>query len=178
MSSLHVYFALRNQNGFRQTLDQQLSTTAALSSSLSKSPKSWVMTGSGIPCDVNARDHLGRTVLHLACASTEPFALEFVKMLLGHSNVNVNSQDTESHWTPLHRALYLGNPHAALLLLQRTDIDVSLKDLEGYTPFDLYNSTVEGTKPSLYGPHELFSWGANRFVAQHTDTIVQHLMNT
>jgi hypothetical protein len=44
---------------------------------------------------------------------------------------------------------------------------VSLKDIEGYTAFDLYNSTVEGTK--LYdfeneGRTELFTWGTNRSV--------------
>lgn len=52
-----------------------------------------------------------------------------------------------------------------LLLLQRPDIDPSLKDLEGYTPFDLYNSTLNGTKPSLDDKRaELFTWGTNRFV--------------
>ncbi|KAK0437714.1 regulator of chromosome condensation 1/beta-lactamase-inhibitor protein II, partial [Desarmillaria tabescens] len=36
----------------------------------------------------------------------------------------------------------------SLLLLQRSDIDISLKDFEGYTAFELYK-TVEGTKPSV-----------------------------
>jgi hypothetical protein len=50
------------------------------------------------------------------------------------------------------------------LLLQRPDIDISLKDNEGYTAFDLYNSTLVGTKPS---PEEigtyadLYTWGTN-----------------
>lgn len=30
-------------------------------------------------------------------------------MLLGHPGINVNLQDVESKWTPLHRALYSGN---------------------------------------------------------------------
>jgi hypothetical protein len=47
-----------------------------------------------------------------------------------------------------------------------------LKDLEGYTAFDLYNSTVEDTKPphSPSGEHgfaDLYTWGANRFVNSH-----------
>jgi inhibitor of Bruton tyrosine kinase len=39
-----------------------------------------------------------------------------------------------------------------------------LKDLEGYTAFDLYNSTVEHTKPtpSPDGFADLFTWGANK----------------
>lgn len=52
-----------------------------------------------------------------------------------------------------------------LLLLQRSDIDTSLKDYEGYTAFDLYNSTVSGTKPTDGAPtddYELFTWGVNR----------------
>lgn len=112
--------------------------------------------------DVNKVDWLGRTPLHLACASVE--CIEYVRALLKHPGVNVNLQDRESHWTPLHRALYHANLPAALLLLQRTDIDPSLKDLEGYTAFDLYNSTLNGTKPSASDDKhaELFTWGTNR----------------
>ena len=92
-------------------------------------------------------------------------------MLLAHPNINVNLADTENHWTALHRALYNGNITIAVLLVQRPDIDISLKDFEGYTAFDLYNSTVEGTRPVIdesRGPGklrvvgDLFTWGANR----------------
>ena len=68
---------------------------------------------SAMVCDVNARDWLGRTVLHLACASIEPSSLEYLRLLLAHPAVNVNLQDTESHWTALHRALFHGNIAAA-----------------------------------------------------------------
>lgn len=42
-----------------------------------------------------------------------------------------------------------------------------LKDVEGYTPYDVYNSTVVGTNPPVdltsSRPHaELFTWGSNR----------------
>ncbi len=53
----------------------------------------------------------------------------------------------------------------SILLLQRGDIDTSLKDFEGYRAFDLYNTTVEDTMPSkrdtLRGL-ELYTWGSNR----------------
>lgn len=41
-----------------------------------------------------------------------------------------------------------------------------MKDVEGYTPFDLYNSTVEGTNPpksfSSRPLGDLYTWGSNR----------------
>lgn len=53
-----------------------------------------------------------------------------------------------------------------LLLLQRSDIDTTSKDLEGYTAIDLYNSTVNGTKPDPDGASaELYTWGTNKYVA-------------
>ena len=135
-------------------------------------------------CNVNAQDSRGRTVLHLAC--TAPDGLEYVRLLLQHPSINLNLPDAESHWTPLHRALYNGNIPAAyvrpplarlhpgllanclsrrsLLLLQRADTDRFLQDYDGYFAFDLYNSTLEGTKPSsdvLYS--ELYTWGTNRY---------------
>ena len=44
------------------------------------------------------------------------------------------------------------------------DTDRSLQDLEGYTAFDLYNSTLNGTKPPTDGVNaELYTWGVNRY---------------
>ena len=54
-----------------------------------------------------------------------------------------------------------------LLFLQRSDVDTSLKDFEGYTAFDLYNSTVNDTKPDANDFRaELFTWGTNRYAGQ------------
>lgn len=88
-------------------------------------------------------------------------------MLLAHPAINVNILDKESHWTPLHRALYAGNIPAAILLLKRLDIDTAIKDLEGYTAYDLYNSTVTSAKPTEDEETlaELFTWGTNRNAA-------------
>ncbi|KAG0704544.1 hypothetical protein DFH29DRAFT_363617 [Suillus ampliporus] len=86
-------------------------------------------------------------------------------MLLAHPAINVNVLDKESHWTPLHRALYAGNVCAAISLLKRPDIDISVKDLEGYTTYDLYDSTVRFAKPPAdeEALAEWFAWGRNRF---------------
>ncbi|KZT25316.1 hypothetical protein NEOLEDRAFT_1065494 [Neolentinus lepideus HHB14362 ss-1] len=165
MSLLHAYFHLRNQQAFQRLLDGSSGPGQASSPS---GGRSWSHKGSSLKeimvAEVNARDAQGRTVLHLACASQEASAPEYVRMLLAHPAINVNLQDMESHWTALHRALYHGNLTSAILLLQRSDTDTLLKDLEGYTAFDLYNSTLEDTKPSLTeaGRLELSTWGANR----------------
>lgn len=54
-------------------------------------------------------------------------------------------------------------------ILSRSDIDVSLKDIEGYTAFDLYNSTIRTAKPSPLSDKalELYTWGTNRYVPQY-----------
>jgi hypothetical protein len=78
MSNLHAYFALRNQQGFARALDggrSQANTQASGPTLSSSGGKSWTRTSvlsSTHAIDVNARDWLGRTVLHLACAMTEP----------------------------------------------------------------------------------------------------------
>ncbi|KAG6840585.1 hypothetical protein C0991_005725 [Blastosporella zonata] len=167
MTLLHDYFHLRNQQAFQRLLDGSADRGQSNGAPSSSSGKSWTRPSplaSNAVCDVNARDWLGRTVLQLACAS--PDTVEYVRLLLRHPAINVNLADTESHWTPLHRALYSANFPTALLLLQRSDTDRTLQDLEGYTAFDLYNSTLNGTKPRRDAPYgELYTWGANRNAA-------------
>ncbi|KIJ37956.1 hypothetical protein M422DRAFT_259341 [Sphaerobolus stellatus SS14] len=114
----------------------------------------------------------------IATAVVDAYALNYLGMLLAHPGINVNMQDIESKWTPLHRALYVGNVATCQLLLHHSDIDVQLRDNEGLTPFDLYNLTVEGTWPIAVGaaadfyplklPNtsaDLFTWGGNRNAA-------------
>ncbi|GAA5985736.1 hypothetical protein JCM5350_007474 [Sporobolomyces pararoseus] len=121
--------------------------------------------------EVNRRDYLGRTVLHLAVVEKESWALDWVEILLKVPGLQVNLPDLESGWTALHRALYSGNIIAAKMLLARDDIDTRAKDSEGLSPFDVFNSTVDGTNPSDHfsavshpnpGRLELYSWGSNR----------------
>lgn len=144
--------------------------------SFSKSPHSHKeQSGPCPPAEVNRRDHLGRTVLHHIASSTEPWSVSYLNAILAHPSVNVNLQDGESGYTPLHRALYVANLQTAIILLRRTDLDLRVKDFEGLTAFDLYNSTVAGTNPpsdalsSEPTRHQhsrtlaqLFTWGSNR----------------
>lgn len=56
------------------------------------------------------------------------------------------------------------------LLLQRSDIDITIRDNEGYTAFDVYNSTLAGTKPTVdeMGAYaELHTWGTNVCVLRY-----------
>ncbi|KAJ7766843.1 hypothetical protein B0H16DRAFT_1522600 [Mycena metata] len=165
MTLLHAHFHLRSIQAFQRLLDggNDRGTHTAVSGSAGKSWKGASAIKSAMGLDVNALDRLGRSPLHLACAVPE--GIEYVRALLKHTSINVNLADAESHWTALHRALYHGCLAAALLLLQRPDIDISCKDLEGHTAFDLYNSTVSGTAPihALYA--ELYTWGVNRNAA-------------
>lgn len=116
MTLLHDFFNLRDRQAFQRLLDG--SDRGQASTGLSTSGgKSWNRSStltSAMALDVNACDWLGRTVLHLACAS--PDTIEYVRLLLRHQYINVNLPDTESHWTPLHRAMYQANFPAASVL--------------------------------------------------------------
>lgn len=169
MTQLHAHFYHRNKQAFQRLLDadraKQSGGGAPSTSAGRGTPGSWTRTLTATALDVNKRDWLGRTPLHLACsAGTE--VLDYVRILLRHPAINVNLTDAESGWTALHRSLYAGNLPAAILLLQRGDIDISVKDLEGYTAFDLFNATVEGTKPVPDDTRaELLTWGINKNAA-------------
>jgi hypothetical protein len=113
--------------------------------------------------EVNARDHMGLTVLLRAASSTAENAIEFVRALLEHPAVDLYMQDPESGWNCLHRALYSGNISIARLLLdkERRNLTgetvgasfnkvghlIKMKDHEGNSPFDLFNSTI-GERPA------------------------------
>ena len=113
MTLLHDYFNLRNKQAFQRLLEAGIDRGQSSSVSTSGG-KSWNRPSpltSALVIDVNARDWLGRTVLHLACVSLD--TIEYIKLLLRHPMINVNLADVESHWTPLHRALYHANFLAA-----------------------------------------------------------------
>ncbi|KAF8325428.1 uncharacterized protein EI90DRAFT_3072829 [Cantharellus anzutake] len=168
MNPLHAAFASDSQKAFQQLLDRTSVSSPKIvgaGTAVGSAPGSWTLGSvlSAPPVDVNAKEHLGKTVLHRACSSLEPSSISYVRMLLSHNAVNVNIQDTENGWTALHRSLYVGNIAAAILLLQHSEIDTSIKDYDGYTAFELYNSTVGNTCPvSGKAPSELFTWGSNR----------------
>ncbi|KAJ5550201.1 hypothetical protein N7461_004899 [Penicillium sp. DV-2018c] len=109
--------------------------------------------------DVNARDSHGRTLLHHIASSSKSTAPEFARALLQIPFIDIYMQDLESGWTALHRALYAGNAAIALALMEYDIQDtmefskvgntnhpsgglIKIKDLEGYSPFDVFGSTI------------------------------------
>ncbi|KKK13600.1 hypothetical protein AOCH_006595, partial [Aspergillus ochraceoroseus] len=150
---------------------------ALIYSSLGASPKAKKLTGTspGTPLpergsggrfsktlardELNARDHLGRTLLHHVASSQSPTAAGFALALLEVPYLDIYAQDWESGWTALHRALYAGNATIALALMTKdvrdaTDLSkpgasnhpsgslIKIKDREGYSPFDVYAATI------------------------------------
>lgn len=125
MTLLHDYFNTRNLQAFQRLLDggtdciQSASSSSPSGSSYggkSGNSSGGVISGQNYPTyDVNTKDWLGRTALHLACSSME--SIEYVRALLRHPQINVNLPDTESLWTSLHRALYSANLPAVYALI-------------------------------------------------------------
>jgi ankyrin repeat protein len=116
MNPLHNAFLAGQQQRFQRLLESSKGTTSGSTSNVSSSLSSSVGAPPRLsvqPVDPNTHDDLGRTVLHLACASLERSSLECVRLLLAHPAIQINIQDTESHWTALHRAMYAGNIEAA-----------------------------------------------------------------
>lgn len=123
----------------------------------------------GLKVDVNATDHLGRTVLHLIATEGK---IEFLTVLLESVGLDISKPDRESGWTALHRALYAGQIAVTRLLLEyrgpRSSVQNEIThrtDLEHNTAFDLYNSTIPGVNPPPYrdvdGGSDLFTFGSN-----------------
>ena len=50
--------------------------------------------------------------------------------------------------------MYAGNIGAAILLLRRDDTDPTIKDNEGLSAFEIYNSTIDSSNPSLSAAFE------------------------
>ena len=114
MTLLHELFNTRNIQDFQRLLEANIDRRVFTVTSSPSGSKSWTRSGGFVSVDVNARDSLGRTTLHLASSSLE--SIEYVKALLKHPNIDPNLLDLESHWTALHRALYHGNIPAAFVL--------------------------------------------------------------
>ncbi|KAL1960369.1 hypothetical protein VTO42DRAFT_8329 [Malbranchea cinnamomea] len=125
----------------------------------SPQPEKFLHVPSLTRADVNSKDRYGRTLLHLVASSQKESAYEFATALLAIPFVDIYAQDLESGWTALHRALYAGNVAIAHALMVRdirdaTDFStpggshhpsgglIKIKDWEGNSPFDVFNSTV------------------------------------
>ena len=108
--------------------------------------------------DINWQDAHGVTLLHEIASITAPEASKFALAFLQQSSLDLYTQDNESGWTALHRALYFGNITIARALMNRDVQDampyatsgaahvssglIKIKDREGYSPFDVYSASI------------------------------------
>jgi len=118
MTLLHANFYLRNVQAFQRALDSITNASSHGSGGLASTSGGKSSSKSSqlaVAAELNARDWLGRTVLHLSTAVID--GGEYTRLLLRHQQVNVNLQDSESGWTALHRALYNGNISAVYDML-------------------------------------------------------------
>lgn len=108
--------------------------------------------------DINSRDSQGLTILHRAVSSHTAESLSIALAFIEHPLVDLTVQDKENGWTALHRALYFGNVSIARAILNKDSTDtyfqgpgstttrgtplVRIKDYEGNSAFDVYNSTI------------------------------------
>jgi len=108
--------------------------------------------------DINARDFNGVTLLHYIASSANDKASQYAAALLPLPMLDLYTQDLESGWTALHRALYFGNITIARALMDRDSQGVfghngfgtaqgfagliKIKDREGNSPFDVYGASI------------------------------------
>ncbi|KAJ3322116.1 hypothetical protein HDV06_003567 [Boothiomyces sp. JEL0866] len=131
---------------------------------------------------LNYRDEAGNTP-HLYAVSNNNFKL--VEILL-EKGANINQQDLESGYTPLHKCLIKGNLRMALLLLEYPNIDFDIRDNEGLNFMDMLNATMKLPKldqeviddqntliakvQNASSSMSLWSWGSNNnYLLGHGD---------
>lgn len=103
-------------------------------------------------------DSLGRTILHMAASLGRR---ELVQWLIQRCDANLNAQDHESGYTPLHRSIFYGQINVAVILLQ-LGADVSIRDNNGLTSIELaMKDRIPDVKFSIDLPCELYVWGTN-----------------
>ena len=119
-------------------------------------------------CSADERNTVGATPLHL-CSSLGHVILA---SYLINAGADVNALDEESHWTPLHRAIYHSRIGLILLLLEhgarlgvrneQDCVDNSVVDREGHTPLDLCSLPIRDalrTAASASQGGEMYSFG-------------------
>lgn len=84
----------------------------------------------GYNININTRTNIGESVLHIACNLQE---ISIIKLLLNQPDINVNVQDYEHEFTPLHYSINLNNIIQIKLLLEKGANPI-IQDVYGNTP--------------------------------------------
>ena len=77
-------------------------------------------------------DEYGRTLLHMAAAMGKKAVVEW---LIKYKGAQLNTKDSESGYTALHRALFYGHINVARFLIENGS-NIAVQDHEGLTPID------------------------------------------
>ena len=89
-------------------------------------------------CDASIKDSKGRLPLHIACQEN---SLRMVQLV--SSNCDVNTADSVNKYTPLHIACKPGYVDIAMFLVSEKCCSLSVEDVLGKTPFDLWPSSKD-----------------------------------
>lgn len=113
-------------------------------------------------------DSSGRTLLHMAASMGRR---GFVQWLIKKYDVNLNTQDRESGYTPLHRSIFYGQLNVAVVLMQ-LGADISICDNNYLSPIELaMMDRLPDIKYSKSVPCELYVWGTNTNFNLGTDNM-------
>ena len=119
-------------------------------------------------------DDIGRTLLHMAASVGKRSVCEW---LIKYRNAPLNSKDSESGYTALHRAVFYGHIHVARFLIE-SGSNIAIQDHDGLTPLDhivldraLFSPAIyeESHRPPITntppltagGLGEAYVWGTN-----------------
>lgn len=112
--------------------------------------------------ELNRRDVLGRTIVHIICILGR---FDLLKYLLQNNNLNIFITDYESGWTGLHHSIFYGKVSCARVLLDHNPELIKIKDRDGLTAIDIYHLKYSyqnlnifpgsiGVNDTNYGPRD------------------------
>lgn len=104
------------------------------------------------------KDEAGRTALHMAASCGR---MELCHWLLKYVNSDISARDKESQSTPLHRSLFYGQIHVAVLLI-KAGANIFASDSDNLTCLD-YAMKIRPPlhNYSLQNASEVYIWGSN-----------------
>lgn len=79
--------------------------------------------------DINSKTNIGESAIHIAANLQEP---KIFNLLIENDNINVNSQDYDHEFTPLHYSVNLNNIEQVNLLLKK-NANPNIQDIYGNT---------------------------------------------
>lgn len=105
-----------------------------------------------------AKDRVGRSLVHLATSTGK---LQVLQWLLTYKDGQLNGKDSESGYSPLHRAVFHGQLRTVVFLI-RAGANLALADHDGMTALD--HAVLDRPLHVSYDRHaplDAYVWGTN-----------------